>query len=60
MHQKGFLNIIIAVMVGAVIVFGVTYVIIKRLGQPTESEPKLVQWPPAEQSPQDHGLTPKS
>lgn len=34
MNQKGFANIIIAIIVGAVIVLGGVYVIVKRSGQP--------------------------
>lgn len=65
MRQKGFLNIIIAIIVGAVIILGGAYVIVRRSGQPVAPEPKLadqqsgVQQSPAEQSPQQNAIPKK-
>lgn len=53
MRQKGFLNIIIAIIVGAVVILGGAYVIVNRPGQPVTPEPKSAdQQSPAKQSSQ--------
>lgn len=52
MNQKGFSNIIIAIIIGAVIILGGAHLIVKRSGQSVAPEPKLTdQQPGAQQFP---------